>query len=55
MITFCIALLVLIGGYFIYGKFIEKIFGIDPDRKTPGSSKSRRSGFLCHFLAGKFL
>ena len=35
MITFCIALLVLIGGYFIYGKFIERVFGIEPDRKTP--------------------
>ena len=35
MITFCIALLVLIGGYFTYGKFVEKIFGVDPNRQTP--------------------
>lgn len=35
MTSFLIALAVLIGGYFIYGLFVEKIFGIDPKRKTP--------------------
>lgn len=35
MITFCIALVTLIAGYFIYGKFVEKVFGIDTQRKTP--------------------
>ena len=35
MITFCIALLVLIGGYFIYGAWVEKVFGVNPDRQTP--------------------
>ena len=35
MTSFLIALAVLIGGYFIYGAFVEKIFGIDPNRKTP--------------------
>lgn len=39
MITFTIALLVLIGGYFIYGKFVEKLFGADPSRKTPAYTK----------------
>ena len=29
----------LIAGYFFYGKFVEKIFGIDPARKTPASTK----------------
>ncbi|HIW19854.1 MAG TPA: carbon starvation protein A [Candidatus Alistipes pullicola] len=33
------ALLVLIGGYFVYGKFVEKVFGIDPSRKTPAFTK----------------
>ncbi len=34
MITFLIGIAILIGGYFTYGKFIEKVF--DPDnRKTP--------------------
>lgn len=35
MISFFIALAVLIGGYFIYGAFIEKILDIDESRKTP--------------------
>lgn len=34
MVTFTLALLLLIGGYFIYGKYINKVFGPD-DRKTP--------------------
>ena len=38
MISFLIALALLIGGYFIYGVFVEKIFGIDPNRKTPAYS-----------------
>jgi len=35
MITFTCSLLALIAGYFLYGKFIERVFGIDPERKTP--------------------
>ena len=35
MTSFLIALAVLIGGYFIYGAIVEKIFGTDPTRKTP--------------------
>ncbi|MCF0216616.1 MAG: carbon starvation protein A [Fibrobacteraceae bacterium] len=37
MITFLIGVAILVGGYFTYGKFIEKIFGPD-DRKTPALS-----------------
>ena len=35
MISFLISIAVLIIGYFVYGKVIEKIFGIDKNRKTP--------------------
>lgn len=35
MITFCIALACLVLGYFAYGSFVERVFGISPDRKTP--------------------
>jgi len=35
MISFVISILVLIIGYFTYGKFIEKIFGLKPERETP--------------------
>ena len=34
MITFTLCLLALIAGYFVYGRFVERIFGPD-DRKTP--------------------
>jgi carbon starvation protein CstA len=35
MISFLVSLAALIAGYFIYGAFVEKVFGIEPDRKTP--------------------
>ncbi|MBR6798265.1 MAG: carbon starvation protein A [Opitutales bacterium] len=35
MFTFLTALLCLILGYAFYGKFIAKLFGIDPKRETP--------------------
>ena len=35
MVTFCIALLLLVLGYVIYGAVVEKIFGADSSRKTP--------------------
>lgn len=35
MITFICCLVALVAGYFIYGSFIERLFGIDPSRKTP--------------------
>lgn len=34
MVTFFVALIILIGGYFVYGKVVEKIFDPD-DRPTP--------------------
>lgn len=35
MISFTIALVVLIAGYFTYGKFVSKVFGQDSSRVTP--------------------
>lgn len=35
MLTFTIALLALIVGYFVYGSFVERVFGPDAERKTP--------------------
>lgn len=35
MITFVCCLIALIAGYLIYGKFIERIFGVDTERQTP--------------------
>ncbi|MCF0172804.1 MAG: carbon starvation protein A [Bacteroidales bacterium] len=35
MTTFIVALLCLIAGYFIYGAFVERVFGINASRATP--------------------
>lgn len=35
MITFFISILVLLLGYFLYSRFIERIHGVDPNRETP--------------------
>ena len=39
MVTFCIALACLVLGYFLYGTFVEKVFGVEPNRKTPCFTK----------------
>ncbi len=35
MITFVVSILCLVTGYFIYGRVVERVFGVDPQRKTP--------------------
>lgn len=35
MITFSVALLLLLLGYLFYGTFVEKVFGVEPERKAP--------------------
>lgn len=39
MITFTLALLILIAGYFVYGAYVDRLFGPD-DRKTPALTKT---------------
>ena len=39
MITFTLCLLALVAGYFIYGRLVEKVFGLDPNRVTPAFAK----------------
>ena len=45
MITFTIALIVLIVGYAIYGSYVNRIFGPD-DRKTPAITKADGVDFI---------
>ena len=35
MVTFIVSLLFLVLGYLLYGAFVNKVFGADPQRKTP--------------------
>ena len=59
MYSFIICILVLIASYFIYGKFIERIAGVDETQETPAYRlqdgvdyipMSRIKNFLIHFL-----
>ena len=40
MITLLISIAALILGYFVYGRFVEKVFGPDKNRLTPAHSKA---------------
>ena len=35
MITFVLSIFLLLAGYFVYGKFVERFLGADPARRTP--------------------
>ncbi len=46
MISFIISLIVLIIGYFTYGKVVEKVFGVEEARETPAYSKEDGVDFV---------
>ena len=39
MAWFLLCVAALLGGYFIYGSFIEKVFGVNANRQTPAYTK----------------
>ncbi|EHH2482285.1 carbon starvation protein A [Vibrio parahaemolyticus] len=46
MMWFLTCVAALIGGYFIYGAFVEKIFGINEKRQTPAHTKTDGVDFV---------
>lgn len=46
MVTFIVSLLVLVGGYFVYGRYVERVFRPDPSRLTPALTKTDGVDFL---------
>ena len=59
MYSFVICVLALVASYFVYGKFLEKISGVDETRQTPAfrlqdgvdyMPMSKIKNFLVHFL-----
>ena len=40
MVSFSVCLLILIVGYFVYGKYVERMFGPDAKRQTPAVTKA---------------
>ena len=45
MITFVVSLVALIAGYFLYGRFVERVFGPD-NRVTPAIEKADGVDFI---------
>ena len=46
MISFIVALIALIVGFCTYGVLVEKIFGVEPERKTPALTKTDGVDFV---------
>ncbi|MBR7154450.1 MAG: carbon starvation protein A, partial [Paludibacteraceae bacterium] len=46
MITFIIALVLLVVGFCTYGLLVERVFGIDPERETPAVTKTDGVDFV---------
>ena len=40
MLSFLISIVALVLGYFVYGAFVDRVFGPDPKRKTPAITKA---------------
>lgn len=55
MITLFVCIAILIAGYFIYGKFVEKMFGADANLETPAISKQDGVDFIPLKLGKIFL
>lgn len=46
MITFLLSLIALVLGYFVYGKFVERVFGPDKNRPTPAVANADGVDFM---------
>ena len=46
MYSFLISVAALLAGYFLYGAFVERVFGPDPDRATPAVAKADGVDFI---------
>ncbi len=46
MISFLISIAALILGYFVYGAFVDRVFGPDPSRPTPAIAKADGVDFI---------
>ncbi|WP_449354277.1 carbon starvation CstA family protein [Virgibacillus natechei] len=46
MITFVVSILLLIAGYVVYGKVVERIFGINDQKQTPAYTKQDNLDYM---------
>ncbi len=46
MVSFFLSVIALVLGYLLYGKFVERVFGPDPNRATPAVTKADGIDFI---------
>ena len=46
MVTFIVSIILLVIGYFTYGKYIDKMFGTKQDRPTPAYNQRDNVDYL---------
>ena len=46
MVTFIVSIILLVVGYFTYGKYIDKMFGTKQDRPTPAYNQRDNVDYL---------
>ena len=46
MITFIVSILLLVAGYFVYGKLVERFFGSQESRMTPAYERQDGVDFI---------
>jgi carbon starvation protein CstA len=59
VVTFFISILLLVGGYFLYGRIAERVFGVQPERITPAYTHTDGADYVpmgwCRILLIQFL
>ncbi len=55
MYSFTICLLILVVGYFVYGRYVERVFGPEAKKADSGIDKGRRSGLYPPCRPGRSL
>ena len=46
MYSFTICLLILVVGYFVYGRYVERVFGPEAKRPTPALTKADGADYI---------
>lgn len=54
MVTFLVCLSILIGGYFIYGTYVDRMVGVNPDKETPKLLNYKMMSIMFRCRGGKF-
>ena len=54
MITFVVCLVTLVAAYFLYGRFLERTVGINPDADMPSKTHYDGVSTLCRCHVGEY-